>query len=112
MVGLSGDDLILGTVLTRLVMATGLGWPCVWLPRPCRHLGTRPEHALWLGVANPLVLLCLVAGEHNDLLMIGLLVTGGSAGLPWYFTWSLVLGAAFARPGTRVAFVAAPWFRH
>ena len=32
--------------------------------------------ALWLGVANPLVLLHLVAGGHNDALMIGLLATG------------------------------------
>jgi alpha-1,6-mannosyltransferase len=34
------------------------------------------ERALWLGVANPLVLLHLVAGAHNEALMLGLLLAG------------------------------------
>ncbi len=34
------------------------------------------ERALWLGVANPLVLLHLVAGAHNEALMLGLAVAG------------------------------------
>lgn len=75
-VGVTGDNLILGALLTRFLIAIGLVLLCRALPRLCRHLGARPECALWIGVANPLVLLCLVAGAHNDLLMIGLLVTG------------------------------------
>lgn len=75
-VGVTGDNLILGALLTRLVIVIGLGLLCVWLPRLCRHLGARPDRALWIGVANPLVLLVLVAGAHNDLLMGGLLVAG------------------------------------
>lgn len=74
-VGVTGDNLILGALLTRLVIVAGLGLLCASLPRLCRHLGARPECALWIGVANPLVLLYLVAGAHNDLLMMGLLVT-------------------------------------
>ena len=40
------------------------------------RLATDPGRALWLGVANPLVLLHLVAGGHNDALMVGLLLAG------------------------------------
>jgi alpha-1,6-mannosyltransferase len=47
-------------------LVTGLGLLCLALPALCRHLGARPEFALWIGVANPLVLLYLVAGAHND----------------------------------------------
>ena len=32
--------------------------------------------ALWLGVANPLVLFHLVSGAHNEALMIGLMLVG------------------------------------
>ena len=40
------------------------------------QLAADPARAIWLGVANPLVLLHLVAGGHNDALMLGLLLTG------------------------------------
>ena len=32
--------------------------------------------ALWLGAANPLLLMHLVAGIHNEALMLGLMLTG------------------------------------
>ncbi len=34
------------------------------------------ERALWLGVANPLVLLHVVGGAHNEALMLGLMLAG------------------------------------
>jgi hypothetical protein len=37
---------------------------------------SHPRSALWLGVLNPLVPLQLVAGTHNDALMLGLLAAG------------------------------------
>ncbi|MCA1712033.1 MAG: polyprenol phosphomannose-dependent alpha 1,6 mannosyltransferase MptB [Actinobacteria bacterium] len=42
----------------------------------------RSATALWLTVANPLLLLHGIAGGHNDLLMIGLVVAGLGAPLP------------------------------
>ncbi|QWF77716.1 Alpha-(1-_6)-mannopyranosyltransferase A [Amycolatopsis sp. CA-230715] len=63
-------------LLARLVLVTGLALLCRALPALCRHLGARPERALWIGAANPLVLLHLMSGAHNDLLMIGLLAAG------------------------------------
>ncbi|MBI3685778.1 MAG: polyprenol phosphomannose-dependent alpha 1,6 mannosyltransferase MptB [Actinobacteria bacterium] len=47
-----------------------------FLPRLANHLGVDPNAALWLGVLNPLVLVHLVAGAHNDALLIGLMVAG------------------------------------
>ena len=46
-----------------------LGWGLL-------RLAPVPGRALWLGVANPLVLVHLVSGGHNDALMVGLLVAG------------------------------------
>ncbi|GAB3736669.1 alpha-(1-_6)-mannopyranosyltransferase A [Amycolatopsis oliviviridis] len=72
----TGENLVLGTFLTRLAMVAGLASLCAALPVLCRYLGARPEQALWLTVANPLLVLCVVSGGHNDLLMIGLLAAG------------------------------------
>jgi alpha-1,6-mannosyltransferase len=72
----TGENLILGTFLTRLAMVTGLALLCFALPVLCRHLGTRPECALWMTVTNPLMVLCVVSGGHNDLLMVGLFAAG------------------------------------
>lgn len=73
---LTGGSPLLGALLTKLAIGTGLALLCLALPPLCRRLGTEPASALWLGVANPLVLLYLVSGAHNDLLMLGLLVSG------------------------------------
>ncbi|GAA1948266.1 polyprenol phosphomannose-dependent alpha 1,6 mannosyltransferase MptB [Amycolatopsis minnesotensis] len=75
-VAATGGALVPATLLARLVLVTGLALLCRALPALCRHLGARPECALWIGVANPLVLLYLVSGGHNDLLMAGLLAAG------------------------------------
>jgi hypothetical protein len=41
--------------------------------------GVRPAAASWLAVLNPLVLIHLVGGAHNDALMMGLLTAGLAA---------------------------------
>lgn len=49
----------------------------VWaLPRLARRAGVSPVAALWLGAANPLVLFHLIAGVHNETLMLGLMLVG------------------------------------
>ncbi|ONI80020.1 hypothetical protein ALI144C_23495 [Actinosynnema sp. ALI-1.44] len=75
-VAVTGGHLLPGVLLTRLMLAVGLVLLCVALPRLCRYLGGQPAHALWIGAANPFVLLHLLAGGHNDLLMVGLLAMG------------------------------------
>ncbi len=44
------------------------------LPRLAERLGHDPDLAMWLGVLNPLVLMHLVGGAHNDAMMLALVV--------------------------------------
>ncbi|MBP2331095.1 alpha-1,6-mannosyltransferase [Kibdelosporangium banguiense] len=75
-VAVTGPHLVLAAAITKIVIASGLVLLCAALPGLARHLGGTAEQALWIGAANPLVLVHLVAGAHNDLLMIALLATG------------------------------------
>ena len=73
---LTGDNIILGVWAHRLLAMAGVAL-IVWaLPRLSRRCGVAPVSALWLGAANPLVLFHLVAGVHNDALMLGLMLAG------------------------------------
>ena len=71
---IASDHVVLGALLHRSLAVVGLVM-IVWaLPRLARRTGVSPVFALWLGVANPLVLFHLVSGAHNDALMIGLML--------------------------------------
>jgi alpha-1,6-mannosyltransferase len=72
----TGQSTLVGVVVMRATMCTGLVLLCWALPRIAEHLGGSPVRALWFGVANPFVLTYLVGGGHNDLLMTGLLAAG------------------------------------
>ena len=76
-VSVTGERPLLAAYGLRLLAVVGLGLLAWGLPRLAR---TDPARALWLGLANPLLLLHGVAGAHNDLLMVGLLVSGLSCG--------------------------------
>ncbi|WP_340384340.1 polyprenol phosphomannose-dependent alpha 1,6 mannosyltransferase MptB [Streptomyces sp. SS7] len=79
--GLTHGELPAGLLGMRLVALCGVALMAVALPRIARHSGADPAAALWLGVLNPLVLLHLVAGAHNDAVMLGLLGIGLVAAL-------------------------------
>lgn len=79
--GLTHGELPAGLIGMRLVALCGVASMAAALPRIARHSGADPAAALWLGVLNPLVLLHLVAGAHNDAVMLGLLGTGLVAAL-------------------------------
>lgn len=72
----AGEDLVLGVIGLRLALLSGLALLVFALPRLAQQLGGNPTVTLWLVVANPLVVVHLVGGPHNDLLMTGLLATG------------------------------------
>lgn len=74
--GLTRGALPAGLLGMRLVALLGVALMALALPRLARHSGADPSAALWLGALNPLVLLHLVAGAHNDALMLGLLGLG------------------------------------
>ncbi|MFH0517934.1 polyprenol phosphomannose-dependent alpha 1,6 mannosyltransferase MptB [Streptomyces sp. M41] len=79
--GLTGAELPTGLLGMRLMALLGVALMVAVLPRLARHGGADPAAALWLGALNPLVLLHLVAGAHNDALMLGLLGAGLVAAL-------------------------------
>jgi alpha-1,6-mannosyltransferase len=72
----SGENMIVGVILMRLAMMIGLVLFVAALPGLVRHLGGRIPVALWIAVANPVMVLHLVGGPHNDLLLVGLLSMG------------------------------------
>ncbi|MFF4211514.1 polyprenol phosphomannose-dependent alpha 1,6 mannosyltransferase MptB [Streptomyces sp. NPDC001796] len=74
--GLTRGELPAGLLGMRLVALLGVALMAFALPRLARHCGADPAAALWLGALNPLVLLHLVAGAHNDAIMLGLLGMG------------------------------------
>ncbi|MFF4824642.1 polyprenol phosphomannose-dependent alpha 1,6 mannosyltransferase MptB [Streptomyces sp. NPDC001312] len=74
--GLTRGELPAGLIGMRLVALLGVALMAVALPRLARQCGADPAAALWLGALNPLVLLHLVAGAHNDAIMLGLLGIG------------------------------------
>lgn len=70
---LAGQNVLLGVVLMRLTLGTGLVLLVAVLPALTRHLGGRPAVALWLAVANPVMVVHMIGGIHNDLLVVGML---------------------------------------
>jgi hypothetical protein len=71
--------IVLGVLGMRLLALLGLGVMLAVLPRLAATCGARPAPAVWLAGLNPLVLLHLVAGAHNDALMLALLMAGLAA---------------------------------
>ena len=73
---LTGENVVGAVLCHRLVVLIGVGL-IVWAtPRLARRCGVGEVAALWLGAANPLLLMHLVAGIHNEALMLGLMLTG------------------------------------
>src|SRR5271167_785087 len=71
-----GNNVVAGTMLLRLCMLPGLAL-LVWAaPRLAHHFGTNGSTALWICVLNPLVLIHLMGGVHNEMLMVGLMAAG------------------------------------
>ena len=73
---LVGHNELLAVVGFRVLALVGVVMIAVFVPRLARSYGRDPSVAFVLAVLNPLVLLHLVAGAHNDALMLGFLLAG------------------------------------
>lgn len=73
---ITGNNVVAGVLAHRMLEVLGVALMVWAVPRLARRCGVAPVAALWLGVANPLVYLHLIAGAHNEALMIGLMVAG------------------------------------
>ncbi|MEY1675607.1 polyprenol phosphomannose-dependent alpha 1,6 mannosyltransferase MptB [Gordonia sp. ABKF26] len=93
----TGDNITAAIFLHRIVALIGVAL-IVWaLPRLARRCGVSSVAALWLGAMNPLVILHLVGGIHNEALMLGLMLVGLE------LSFRAIYGAErLRRPGTLV----------
>jgi alpha-1,6-mannosyltransferase len=92
---LTGNDVILGIFAHRVLALCGIA-AIVWaLPRLATRLDLDPRSALWLGVANPLVLFHLFSGVHNESLMLGLMLVGLEIGLSRVDWIGTLVGSVF-----------------
>ena len=73
---LVGNDVVAGTMLLRLCMLPGLALLIWAAPKVARHVGASGAAALWICVLNPLVMIHLMGGVHNEMLMVGLMMAG------------------------------------
>jgi hypothetical protein len=94
--GLAGTHILLGVLALRavaLLCVAALAW---LTPRIAERCGVPADRALWLGVLNPLVLLHLVAGAHNDAVMLAGLGAGLYAALTGRMVTATLLVTAAA----------------
>ena len=90
-VALVGSNLIFSVIAMRLAMTVGLVLLCWALPKLCRQLGGKTSIAMWLVAVNPLILVHLIGGAHNDMLMVGLMAAGAALALDRKHVLGIVL---------------------
>ena len=70
----SHNHVVPAVMMLRGLSVLGLIMVAWALPRLARAHGVLPQRALWLGLANPFVLIHGIGGAHNDALMVGILM--------------------------------------
>ncbi|MBU9765549.1 alpha-(1-_6)-mannopyranosyltransferase A [Mycobacterium sp. TNTM28] len=112
---LVGDDVVAGTMLLRLCMLPGLVL-LIWATRRvAQHIGANGATALWVCVLNPLVIIHLMGGVHNEMLMVGLMMAGIALTLQRRPIWGVGLiamaVAVKATAGLALPFMVWVWMR-
>lgn len=98
---LTGHSVLATVEVLRLVFLAGLWLGAVGAASLARRSGRDPVLAVLLVAANPLFLVHLVAGAHDDALMLGVLLLGlaaAVAGRPWVGIGCCALAAAVKVP--------------
>ncbi|MFE2760040.1 polyprenol phosphomannose-dependent alpha 1,6 mannosyltransferase MptB [Streptomyces halstedii] len=92
---LTGGTIVPGVLLMRLIALGALALIAWALLRLAREHGRDGGAALWLGALNPLLLMHVVGGLHNDGLMAGLMLAGAVFALRGrWVTGSALIGLA------------------
>lgn len=71
-----GEDLLSVLVALRVISVAAWASLAFSVGRLAERCGTDRRQAVWLGVVNPLVLVNAVSANHNDVLMMALVVPG------------------------------------
>ncbi|MGH3562287.1 MAG: alpha-(1-_6)-mannopyranosyltransferase A, partial [Mycobacterium sp.] len=113
---LTGDNVVVGTMVLRLCMLPGLVLLIWAAPRVARHVGGSGPAALFIAVLNPLVIIHLMGGVHNEMLMVGLMIAGIALTLERHhltgITVVAVAAAVKATAGIALPFLVWVWMRH
>jgi alpha-1,6-mannosyltransferase len=75
-VRVAGGSIAVVVIFFRLLALLGLLAVAAGLPVLARRCGISPARARWVALAGPLIGAHLIAGPHNDALMVGLVVAG------------------------------------
>jgi alpha-1,6-mannosyltransferase len=110
-----GNDVVAGTMLLRLCMLPGLVMLIWAAPRVARHVGGNGAAALWICVLNPLVIIHLMGGVHNEMLMVGLMMAAIALTFANHPAWGVSLiaiaVAVKATAGIALPFMVWVWMR-
>ena len=113
---LVGNHVIAGTMLLRLCMLPGFVLLIWATPLIARHIGANVPIALWICALNPLVIIHLMGGVHNEMLMVGLMAAGIALTLNSRHIAGIALiavGVAVkATAGIALPFMVWVWMRH
>ncbi|ALC06356.1 Alpha-(1-_6)-mannopyranosyltransferase A [Corynebacterium deserti GIMN1.010] len=71
-----GDNVTLGVVAYKILSVAGFAAIAWSISKIAAHFGADQALALWIGVANPVMIIHMIGGMHNESLMVGL-VSGG-----------------------------------
>lgn len=71
-----GDNVTLGVIAYKLLSVIGfiaIAWSVMKI---AEHFGANQAVAVWIGVANPVMIIHMIGGMHNESLMVGLVSLG------------------------------------
>lgn len=113
---LAGNNPYWSAVAMRIPALAGVALIVHYLPRLARRMGADPQMAAWFTTINPLVIIDLVGGAHNDALMMGLVVWALWLAFNSRFWWAAALvgvAACIKQPAILafypVALIQHPW---
>ena len=113
---LAGNNPYLSALGMRLPAVLGVGLIVFFLPRVARQIGADIQLTAWFSAINPLVIIDLVGGAHNDALMMGLVVAALWLAFRGQFWWAAVLvgvAACIKQPAILafypIALIRHPW---
>ena len=94
---LAGFNPYYSAVAQRIPALIGVALLVQLLPRIARQLGLDPRRTAWFSTINPLLVIDLIGGAHNDALMLGLVALAVWASYRgWYWPAVLAVGVGMA----------------
>ncbi|MBV7302647.1 polyprenol phosphomannose-dependent alpha 1,6 mannosyltransferase MptB [Corynebacterium sp. TAE3-ERU2] len=100
---ITGDSIAAGVFAHRIVSLVGMLLAAWALSQLATRCGVSVQAALWLGILNPLAILHLVGGIHNESIQLGLVLLGMELGLRGIDRLSALQGPAWQAWGLVVA---------